>query len=168
MKALDVDGWTVEGILTDRFRVATHPRRLVIPVISRIPRHPRESGEKAGIQGFYEIDMDSRFRGNDGLFAKPASGSTERNNGPLFMQQSHFVMSDSWERRRLARFAMWRAFGPLRARRPRSQVRDGRLVPAIPGWGAEDGIGRSSNRGSLPSNLVGNSLPIEAETGKPV
>ena len=59
------------------------------------------------------------------------------------------------------------ASGVLRARRPRSQVHDRRLVLAMPGWGMEDGIGLSDHRGSLPSNLVGNSLPIEAETGKP-
>ena len=141
------------------------PHALIVVLARHSPSSPRKRGESGNpLQS--RKSLDSRFRGNDGLFAKPASGSTERNNGPLFMQQSHFVMSDSWERRRLARFAMWRAFGPLRAGRPRSQVHDGRLVPAIPGWGTEDGIGRSSNRGSLPSNLVGNSLPIEAETGK--
>ena len=31
-----------------------------------IPRHPRESGEKAGIQEPL-VEMDSRLRGNDGL-----------------------------------------------------------------------------------------------------
>ena len=59
MKALDVDGWTVESVLTDRFRLAAHPRRLVLP------RHPRESGEKVGIHFDFIETLDSRFRGND-------------------------------------------------------------------------------------------------------
>ena len=51
--------------------------------------------------------------------------------------------------------------------RPRSQVHDRRLVLAMPGWGMEDSIGLSDHRGPLPLNLAGNSLLIEAETGKP-
>ena len=47
-------------------------------------RHSRESGNPET----FVIEVDSRFRGNDEIFAKPASGSTERNNEPLFMQQS--------------------------------------------------------------------------------
>ena len=46
-----------------------------------IPRHPRESGEKAGIQGLL-IEVDSRFRGNDGPENDGPENDGPGNDGP--------------------------------------------------------------------------------------
>ena len=60
------------------------PGRVIVDLISYkarvkglsqpvIPRHPRESGEKAGIHSDRK-SLDSRFRGNDGLSQDPCPG----------------------------------------------------------------------------------------------